>query len=97
MYELGYSNANCIGCPKGGQAYWQAIRADFPERFAEVQKIQEEIGAGAYFLRFRQGERQEERMSLAELPPGNGTRGGEVNFSCSFFCQWVEEKIAGDN
>jgi 3'-phosphoadenosine 5'-phosphosulfate sulfotransferase (PAPS reductase)/FAD synthetase len=96
MYEMGYDNANCLGCPKGGQAYWQAIRADFPERFAAVKKIQEEIGEGAYFLQHRSGPREGERMSLAELPPGPGKRGGELNFSCSFFCQFAEEKIAGE-
>jgi len=87
---------NCLGCPKGGQSYWQAIRADFPERFAAVKKIQEEIGEGAYFLQHRSGPREGERMSLAELPPGPGKRGGELNFSCSFFCQFAEEKIAGE-
>ena len=50
MYRMGYSNANCIGCPKGGQNYWQAIREDFPERFVQIKTIQEEIGPGSYFL-----------------------------------------------
>lgn len=87
MYKLGYSNANCIGCPKGGQAYWQAIREDFPERFAAVKAIQEEIGDGASFLRFRSGPRKDERMSLEELPPGRGNMKHDGNFSCSFFCE----------
>ena len=43
-YRMGYDNANCIGCPKGGQNYWQAIREDFPEQFVEIQTIQDEIG-----------------------------------------------------
>jgi len=86
MYRMGYQNANCIGCPKGGQAYWQAIRADFPERFVQIQTIQEEIGPGANFLRFRSGPRKEERMSLAELPPGRGDMAREPSFHCSFFC-----------
>jgi 3'-phosphoadenosine 5'-phosphosulfate sulfotransferase (PAPS reductase)/FAD synthetase len=94
MYLLGYDNANCIGCPKGGQNYWQKIRHDFPERFIEIQTIQEEIGPGAYFIRFRNGEREDERMSLRELPEGKGNLYDEPSFSCSFFCQWVEEKIA---
>ena len=93
MYRLGYNNANCIGCPKGGQAYWQNIRADFPERFATIQGIQEGIGPGANFLRFRSGPRKGERMSLAELPPGRGDMKSEPNFSCSFFCQIAEQEI----
>jgi hypothetical protein len=93
MYLLGYDNANCIGCPKGGQAYWQNIRGDFPERFVKIQAIQEGIGPGANFLRFRSGERKEQRMSLAELPPGRGDMKREPSFSCSFFCDLAEREI----
>lgn len=93
MYRLGYANANCIGCPKGGQAYWQNIREDFPERFAQIQEIQETIGPGANFLRFRSGPRVNERMSLAELPAGRGDMKQEPGFSCSFFCQIAEQEI----
>jgi hypothetical protein len=93
MYRLGYDNANCIGCPKGGQSYWQNIRADFPERFAVIQEIQESIGSGANFLRFRSGPRKDERMSLAELPEGIGNMNKEPNFSCSFYCALAEQEI----
>lgn len=93
MYRLGYDNANCIGCPKGGQAYWQNIRADFPERFVQIQTIQESIGEGAKFLRFRSGPRKGDRMWLSELPPGRGDMKREPSFSCSFFCQLAEQEI----
>lgn len=93
MYRMGYPNANCIGCPKGGQNYWQKIRADFPERFVQIQTIQEDIGPGAYFLQFRSGPRKGERMSLAELPPGRGNIADEPSFSCSFFCQLAEAEL----
>jgi hypothetical protein len=93
MYRLGYNNANCIGCVKGGQAYWQNIREDFPERFVTIQGIQEGIGPGANFLRFRSGPRIGERMMLAELPAGRGDMQHEPNFSCSFFCQLAEQEI----
>ena len=92
MYRLGYDNANCIGCPKGGQAYWQNIREDFPERFVQIKTIQESIGEGASFLRFRSGPRENERMSLAELPPGRGNMQGEPSFNCSFFCDLAERE-----
>lgn len=92
-YRMGYDNANCIGCPKGGQNYWQAIREDFPERFVQVQKIQEDIGPGAYFLRFRSGQRKNERMPLSELPLGRGNMADEPSFSCSFYCEMAEDKI----
>lgn len=93
MYRMGYDNANCIGRPKGGQAYWQNIRADFPERFVQIQNIQETIGPGANFLRFRSGPRKGERMSLRELPEGRGDMKSEPSFACSFFCQMAEREI----
>lgn len=92
-YRMGYDNANCIGCPKGGQNYWQAIREDFPERFIQVQKIQDEIGPGAYFLRYRSGPRKNERMPLSELPAGRGNMAEEPSFSCSFFCEMAEQSF----
>lgn len=94
MYRRGYDNANCIGCPKGGQAYWQNIRADFPEDFVQIKTIQEDIGPGANFLRFRSGPREGERMSLAELPAGRGDMRKEPSFSCSFFCDMAIKEIS---
>jgi len=93
MYRMGYANASCIGCPKGGQNYWQRIRRDFPQQFVQIQEIQENIGPGAYFLRHRSGARAGERMSLAELPPGDGNLADEPSFSCSFFCAMAEREI----
>jgi hypothetical protein len=95
MYRLGYDNANCIGCPKGGQAYWQNIRHDFPERFVQIQTLQESIGEGARFLQFRSGPRKKERMWLRELPPGRKDMRGEPSFQCSFFCNLAEQELEG--
>lgn len=86
MYRLGYPNANCIGCPKGGQAYWQHIRKDFPKQFIQISDLQEAIGLGARFLRFRSGPRKGERMWLKELPEGCEPMAGAEDFTCSFFC-----------
>jgi len=86
MYLLGYANNNCIGCCKGGQGYWQKIRRDFPERFYQIQLVQDSIGPGAGFLRFRSGPRLNERMMLSELPIESAPEGPE-DFSCSFHCQ----------
>lgn len=94
MYRMGYPNANCVGCPKGGQNYWQKIRHDFPEQFVQIKTIQEEIGPGAYFLQFRSGPRKGERMPLAELPPGRGNIANEPSFSCSFFCEMTANDFA---
>lgn len=94
MYLLGFNNANCIGCPKGGQNYWQKIRSVFPSRFEEVSKLQQSIGPGAYFLAFRSGPRKGERMSLKELPEGPGNMADEPEFSCSFFCEQMDKELS---
>lgn len=44
MYRLGYSNANCVGCVKGGKSYWARIRQDFPGIFSEMSKLERELG-----------------------------------------------------
>lgn len=94
MYTLGFDNANCIGCPKGGQNYWQHIRYHFPNDFVAISSIQQSIGPGANFLQFRSGPRKGERMSLAELPNGLGNMADEPSFSCSFFCEMARQDIA---
>jgi 3'-phosphoadenosine 5'-phosphosulfate sulfotransferase (PAPS reductase)/FAD synthetase len=44
MYKLGYMNNNCVGCVKGGKAYWNKIRKDFPEVFDRMAKLEEKLG-----------------------------------------------------
>jgi hypothetical protein len=90
MYRLGYDNANCIGCVKGGEGYWRAIREDFPAEFAELADVQEEIGPGAYLFRDR---KTNERYSLRDMPPGP-VRRNEALPSCSFFCEMAEQEYA---
>lgn len=34
----------CIGCVKGGMAYWNKIRVDFPDIFEKTAKIERKIG-----------------------------------------------------
>ncbi|NYT61458.1 hypothetical protein H0A66_03850 [Alcaligenaceae bacterium] len=87
MYELGYDNANCIGCVKGGEGYWRAIREDFPVEFEELAQVQEEIGPDAYLHRNR---KTNERFSLRELGDGP-VRRNEKMPSCSFFCEIAEQ------
>ena len=62
MYELGYRNNNCIGCVKStSPGYWQKVRADFPEVFAQRAQQSREIGC-------RLLEIHKERKFLDELP-----------------------------
>lgn len=93
MYRMGYHNANCIGCVKGGEGYWRAIREDFPAQFEEMQKVQEAIGDGARFLRYWSGPKKGERYFLRDLPDGQAVR-NEVIPSCSFMCEIAEQEYA---
>ena len=90
MYRLGYDNANCIGCVKGGEGYWRAIREDFPAEFEEMAAVQDEIGEGAYLFRNRD---TGERYSLRQIPPGPARRNEKLP-SCSFFCELAEVEYA---
>lgn len=89
MYRLGFPNNNCLGCPKGGMGYWNAIRVHFPDRFEEMCCIQDELGPGSWFL-VRRGE----RISLRMLKPGDGDMRTEPGFECSIMCALAEQDMA---
>lgn len=69
MYRLGYPNANCPKCPKGGEGYWNHIRITHPENFEEMAATQDLLGPGSYFFRDR---KTGERISLRMLDPNAG-------------------------
>ena len=80
MYELGYSNNNCIGCVKGGKGYWNRIRKDFPEVFERRAKQEREIGHSCIKGCF-----------LDELDPNAGRFETEIMPACSFDCVGIVE------
>lgn len=94
MYRLGYDNANCIGCVKGGAGYFRAIREDFPEQFAELAEVEAEVcDDKSYLLRHRSGPLAGQRFPLKDLPPGPAVR-NEALPSCSFFCEMAEQEYS---
>jgi hypothetical protein len=92
MYRMGYDNANCVGCVKGGEGYFRAIREDFPVEFERLAQVQEQIGPGAFLFRNRA---TGERYSLRDIPLGP-TRRNEALPSCSFFCEMAEEDMRAE-
>lgn len=96
MYRMGYHNANCIGCVKGGAGYWNKIRRDFPEKFEEMAQIEELIGPSAYLFRHRSGPLKGKRFPLRELPPTMGRYEDEPDISCSAACEFAEADAAWD-
>lgn len=90
MYRQGYDNANCIGCVKGGEGYFRAIREDYPEQFEELCKVQDELGEGSYLHRNR---KTDVRFSLRDLGDGPVRRNEKLP-ACSFFCELAEQGYA---
>ncbi len=89
MYRLGYENANCIGCVKGGEGYFRAIRQDFPEQFEALCVIQDSLGPGSYLFRDRA---TNTRRSLRDLGDGPVRRNEKIP-ACSFFCELAEADL----
>lgn len=90
MYRMGYDNANCIGCVKGGEGYFRAIRQDFPEHFEALCAIQDDLGEGSYLFRNRA---TNVRFSLRDLGDGPIRRNERLP-ACSFFYELAEQEFA---
>ena len=79
MYELGYSNNNCVGCIKGGMGYWNRIRKDFPEVFRKRAELERAVGNTI----LKDGNTP---IYLDELDPERGNFNSEIIPQCSIFC-----------
>lgn len=78
MYELGYSNNNCVGCVKGGMGYWNKIRVDFPEVFELMAKMEREIGRSCI-----------KGVFLDELDTNRGRMENEIIADCGIACEML--------
>ncbi len=78
MYDMGYSNNNCIGCLKGGKGYWNKIRKDFPAVFQSRARLEREIGHSCINGTF-----------LDELDPDAGRMEKEIMQDCGIMCYLV--------
>lgn len=76
MYALGYHNNNCVGCVKGGMGYWNKIRQDFPEVFAQRAKMERIANASCINGTF-----------LDELDPERGRHEPPIVGDCGILCQ----------
>lgn len=91
MYRLGYKNNNCIGCVKGQAGYWNKIRRDFPDRFAEMAKIERELGRTICKREWTEGGvRKRERIYLDQLPSTLGKYDAEPDIECGVLCATAE-------
>jgi hypothetical protein len=76
MYELGYHNNNCVGCVKGGMGYWNKIREDFPDIFAQRAALERKLGGS--FIK---------DVYLDELDPEAGRHAGPIVGDCGILCE----------
>lgn len=88
MYQLGYSNNNCIGCVKGGMGYWNKIRDDFPDVFDRMSKVERKLDVAIL-------KSNGKRLFLDELEIGRGNHLDEPSFECSLLCNIAEQDIEG--
>lgn len=80
MYELGYTNNNCIGCVKATSAkYWNMIRRDFPAVFAKRAEQSRRLGVRLTRVNGK-------RAFLDELPLDYLDSGQLENISCGPEC-----------
>ncbi len=86
MYRLGYDNANCIGCPKGGAGYWNMIRKHFPDQFTRMAVLSRSLGCRL----IKDGKK---RIFLDELRPDAGRQKDEVTIECSPHCGDVADQF----
>ena len=82
MYEMGYPNANCIGCVKvTSPTYWNHVRKVHPDVFEHRAAQSERIGAKLVRV-------SGTRILLRDLDPkakGRPMKG--MNFECGIFCE----------
>lgn len=76
MYDLGYTNNNCIGCVKGGKGYWNKIRKDFPDSFNKMAKAERMAGYSCINGTF-----------LDELHPFAGRKKKIIMPNCGLLCE----------
>ena len=85
IYNLGYPNANCIGCVKAtSPTYWNLVRKTFPDIYEERANQSRVIGAKLV-------RHKGERIYLDELPENaQGRKLKSYDFECGLFCEELE-------
>jgi hypothetical protein len=88
VYEMGYPNANCIGCVKAtSPTYWNHVREMHPDVFNERAEQSRRLGAKLTRV-------NNKRIFLDELPAdAKGAPMRNLDFECGLFCEeWKDER-----
>lgn len=87
IYDLGFPNANCIGCVKAtSPTYWNLVRRKFPDVFADRARQSRELGAKLVRVKG-------ERIFLDELCPAAKGRPLWEMPECGLFCEEWEPPV----
>lgn len=89
IYDMGYPNANCIGCVKAtSPTYWNLVREKHPEVFEQRANLSREIGCRLVRV-------SNKRIFLDELKPSD--KGRKIkSWDCGVFCEETPTKPQGD-
>lgn len=85
VYELGYPNANCIGCVKAtSPTYWNHVRKHHPDIFWQRALLSRALGARLVRV-------NNERIFLDQLDPdAKGRSLKSMTIECGTFCEEPE-------
>ena len=82
IYDLGYPNANCIGCVKGQYGkYWNLVRKTYPDVFKKRCVLSRELGVKLWKVS------DDDRRFLDELPEDFDDGQMVMDFECGIFCE----------
>lgn len=88
MYRLGYGNANCVGCVKGGLGYWsKGIKQDFPAIYERMAKLERELGHAI-------NKDKNGPVFLDEITEPRGNFKRDMPGDCGFTCEWKDDADA---
>lgn len=92
MYKLGFSNNNCVPCPKAsGKTYWAAVRLHFPEQFERMAKLSRELGARLVIL----GQKDDKNIrGFIDEVPADWPTLNPISPACDFLCHMAERDLA---
>jgi len=80
IYGIGFKSANCVGCIKStSPSYWNLVRREFPDTFADRAEQSRRIGAKLVQVKG-------ERVFLDKLP-ANASGQMDLDFDCGVFCE----------
>lgn len=81
IYDLGYPNANCIGCVKAtSPTYWNLVRDKHPEVFADRAEQSRRLGVKLARVNGK-------RVFLDEVPVAHAGRKLKSYVECGIFCE----------